>query len=507
LQVPLLAVRRWKGKIEPVYAQYNAEKLKLAELLINTYRNNVGRNKKALLEKLSEIEGLPHSYKLIRGLSSLLLRRCKFETAHGLPLNPKEARRLVFERANPPPTTKTERDRIIQEVASYLGISPETLEENLWADSENELIQTEFNPPAPLALLKEYNLELTRTLLYRSSRLMLFGLSDWKRTLWLIKKTGLMYSAEYTMNGPTLTVEGPFSVSRSPNAYGELFIELFNNLLSLSGWQLNAEISSTNRTTHFCFELNSAKALQLGFARPVENLRPSFDSEVEKRFFYAFNSLHTSWKIAREEEPLIVGGSILLPDFTFEQKGAKVFLEIVGYWTKEYIERKFQKLSKVSGVNMIVAANMGLACSKISEVPNVIFYEKEVPLKPVLDALSKYRVGEPDVSSIDLTKQELGAVVDLEELAKKLGSRSKEVSRKLVEQGYTLLGSKAVLKGVLDKIAEDLSNHPAVSYELAKQACAKYGVNVAETLKALGYKVKWSGLDASTIVIEPPTKT
>lgn len=506
LQAPLLAVRRWKGKIEPVYAEYAGEKLRLAELLIKTYKENIGGKKGELVEKLSEIEGSPYSYKLIRGLSSLLLRRCKFETKHGLALDPREARRLVFERANPPPTSDTERDRIIQEVASSLSIDPDALEENLWADSETELIQTEFNPPSPVALLKEYNLELTRTLLYRCNRLLLFGLSDWKRTLWFIKKVGLMYSAEYTANGPTLTVEGPFSVSKSSNAYGELFIELFNDLLGLKAWTLNAEIPSTNRSTQFYFELSSAKMAQLGLAEPVDRLRPSFDSEVEKRFFYAFNSLRSDWRIAREEEPLVAGDSIFLPDFTFERKGVKVFLEIVGYWTKEYIERKFNKLNRVSGVNMIVVANTKLACSKISEVPGVIFYEKDVPLKPILDALSKYLVGKPESSYVDLSKHELGATVDFDELAARFGSRS-EVSRELAERGYTMLGSKAVLKTVLEEIAAELSKHSSVTYESAKQVCSKYGVNVSETLKVLGYKIRWSGLDASAIIIEPPAKT
>lgn len=50
-------------------------------------------------------------------------------------------------------------------------------------------------------------------------------------------------------------------------------------------------------------------------------------------------------------------------------------MEIVGFWTKEHIERKFAKLASLSsGTEIVVALNENLRCSesKLSEIKAVM---------------------------------------------------------------------------------------------------------------------------------------
>ena len=49
-----------------------------------------------------------------------------------------------------------------------------------------------------------------------------------------------------------------------------------------------------------------------------------------------------------QHNPLIADGKAMIPDFLFERFGRKVYFEIVGFWTKEYLERKSAKI-KVLG--------------------------------------------------------------------------------------------------------------------------------------------------------------
>jgi predicted nuclease of restriction endonuclease-like RecB superfamily len=56
----------------------------------------------------------------------------------------------------------------------------------------------------------------------------------------------------------------------------------------------------------------------------------------------------------REPEPFVVGRHVMTPDFSFEKDGMKAYLEVVGFWTKDYLAKKVQKLKEVHANNMIV---------------------------------------------------------------------------------------------------------------------------------------------------------
>ena len=63
---------------------------------------------------------------------------------------------------------------------------------------------------------------------------------------------------------------------------------------------------------------------------------------------------------------------------------------VVGFWTPEYLGRKIAKLNSIAGIDMIIAADESLACSKLERLKGralVIYYKKEVPMKPIIEHL------------------------------------------------------------------------------------------------------------------------
>jgi hypothetical protein len=63
------------------------------------------------------------------------------------------------------------------------------------------------------------------------------------------------------------------------------------------------------------------------------------------------------WRLEREPEPIIVGATILVPDFALRRDGMRVYLEIAGYWRPEYRERKLRKLAALgAAVPLLLAA-------------------------------------------------------------------------------------------------------------------------------------------------------
>ncbi|MEM3655452.1 MAG: DUF790 family protein [Thermoprotei archaeon] len=499
LQAELLRLRRRDGRIHPLYL--DAERHGgLCTTLIQVFDTHVGAKKAWLESKLEELENSSADFKLVRGLSSLLLRRCEFRVKPNLAVEPKVARRVVFETASIPPLSSEERAEVLARAANKLGVTPEQLEEALWADRDSELVLESFVRPNPEALIAEYNLELTRTLVARSSRLRVHSSSDWKGVFQAIKRCGLMYHIVRGNGRFDITVEGAYYTHNS-NTYADRLIAFLDCLLNLRDWKLTVDVPTRSAKYTQIFEIDSSTASKLGFGYIGSgSVTPSFDSEVERRFYYAFRALNTGWEIMRESEPLAAGDEVFIPDFTLIRDGVKVYVEIVGFWTKEYLERKAKKLSALRGVDLVVFANRVHTTTRIGGIPGVVFYEGDVPLKPVLDVLN---AKQPNVAQGAPSMDDLGEVVDLGELKKRLGAAYVEGVNKLVGQGYVRLGSKLVKRPLFEEVAASIREAGRITYTEAERICSAHALSAQEVLEALGYRVKWLGLDATKVVVEP----
>lgn len=504
LPLELLRVRRHGGRVRPLYLDVERHG-GLCRTLIDVFEAHVGLKKGWLESKLEELENASGDFKLVRGLSTLLFRRCSFRVRRDLAVDPKTARRVVFEHASIPPITAEERAEVIRAAASRLGVSPEALEEALWADSDSELVLESFLRPDPAALVAEYNLECARTLVARASRLRVYSGPEWRRVFMLAKRFWLMYLAARDEEGFGLVVEG-VGETRGSNLYAERLVSFFDGLLNLRDWRLVAEVPARSGGRRHVFELDSQEALRLGFGRVVVPAAPSFDSEVERRFYYAFRSLNTGWTIERESEPLLAGGEVFIPDFTLKKDGRKVFVEIVGFWTKDYLERKARKLALLRGVDLIVLADKSHSSSKLSEIPGVIFFEGDVPLKPILEFL-KRKEGEARPSVVVGGSGGFGDMVDLDELKRRLGGGFEQEYARLLGEGYVAVGPKLVSRRLFEEVSAKIKALGEPTYEAADRVCSQLGLPTQPVLEALGYRVRWLGLDPSKVVVEKASRT
>ncbi|RLG57133.1 MAG: hypothetical protein DRN88_03080, partial [Candidatus Hydrothermarchaeota archaeon] len=163
----LLRVTIRKGKIHPKFARITQENIEIANELIEIFKSSIGKKKEELSFKIDEIENSCRDVKFIRGLETLLLRKCEFAIKSRI--SPAYARELVFEEAgNKIPTTKEERRKILKKVADELGITIAELDNSLFADLEDEQILMKFSAITPELLLKLYNLSLAQTLLFKA---------------------------------------------------------------------------------------------------------------------------------------------------------------------------------------------------------------------------------------------------------------------------------------------------------------------------------------------------
>lgn len=173
---------------------------------------------------------------------------------------------------------------------------------------------------------------------------------------------------------------GPQEVSAAPAAYGERLARLSRILLgyrrgpehagrraALAGTGLRgvAQVYLHGRPLAFPLDDRLLKLLGVGAEETGAEAAigaPSYDSALEARFAGEFAALERAdaahgWRLEREPEPLLVGETILVPDFALMRGMRRVYLEIAGYWRPGYRERKARKLAALRGrVTLVVAA-------------------------------------------------------------------------------------------------------------------------------------------------------
>ena len=515
----LLRAKISRGTISPLYASLDFDTMALAERISGIFRDATGKRRGELMDKLREVENGGNDFKLVRGLSTLLERRCTFEPEGAF--NPKEARMAVFEEASRSRTSSLEeRNGVIQTVSTKLGISPEAMERTLFSDLEDEVILREFMPLDAERLLKQYNLSVTQTLLFKSLRVEFTASGNWKNIFRDVKRFGLIYSVERGNDGFRVSLDGPLSLFKMTERYGTSIAKILPQIVASDSWSIRAEILARSRGRVYTFEADGRelKSIILSATDPSfgGGRQDQYDSTVEERFARSFLSYGSGWVLKREPEPLVAGTHVLIPDFSFEKNGAKVYLEVVGFWTSDYLERKISKLKQVAGIDMIVAANQSLACSKLERLKSsalVIYYEKEVPLKPIIEHLKerdrlivKEEVKNFKTEEVSLT----GDIVSLDEIAKKRGVTPESVRAALKDfktYGYARVGDFFLSRTKLEEIDEKLKGvHMLTGALQVIEACGVKGEG-QKVLDALGYTSVWEGMEMDQVRISKSTPT
>ena len=503
----LLSVRKRKGDIWPRYVALSDDNLEVANSLIRVYKSHLGEKKSVVKEVMDEIEQKGYDYRFTRGLSFILDRRSRFNCDDQI--NAIDLRRKIYQTTSKLglPTTSEQRMRIIETVASELKIAPETIEKFAYADLESELILEEFEPLSPLELLQEYNLSLTQTLLFDSTEITFTLSSSWQKIFYAVKKLGLIYDAFQDGNF-WIKVDGPASLFKLTRRYGTSIAKLIPVIIANPEWSLEAKIlwKYTNEMCNFKIESSKHQA----WLRKPKALNTSFDSTVEEDFAARFQALATGWLLRREPEPVLAGQRIIIPDFSLEKRGIKVYVEIVGFWTIEYLLRKIEKLKQVD-VDMLVLVNESLACEKLVELEkhtrlNIIHYRGKIPLAPIIRHLEqrfKKVEGEQIRFVKDLPVVFMEPIVNYEEFASRIGVSVEAVKVALTDkapQGYTVMANELVRKDILEQIRQKIEERTDQKGQLwlpeaIKTVEAEGAKDAAGILKTLGYRVLWHGIN------------
>jgi predicted nuclease of restriction endonuclease-like RecB superfamily len=481
LPAELLATRKRKGNIMPRYL----EDTRLPHELIQIFTQYQGKKYKELLAKLEELEE-GDNFKLVRGLSTLLERRCTFTSSSDL--SGKEIRSFLFQHGFV--KTIEDRKKILEEAAKQFHTSTTHVEEAFFSDMPEEQLLSTVNPVSAEELMQQYNLSLTQTLLFDALELMFTAEENYQQIFRHIKYLGLMYE----INGG-VHVTGPASLFKKNRKYGTSLAKLLPSIVRAKTWEINAQIETCigGEPRLFTFSLTSKDNVPL----PVtSDLVTHFDSDVEHQFYQDFSSLNLGWEIKREPTIVKTGTSVIIPDFGFYKDDMVHFLEIVGFWTPEYLKKKISKL-RVAEAPITIVVNENLNCKKDDFLSDVLFYTTKISIMPIVNILKD--IEEKQIQKELQTLQNITVsqeIISIQTLAEQLHVHPKTLTRVTVS-GHILIGDYIVSEHFLNQIKKEI--RPYQDYETVEEILKKHSLTTL-ALDAMGYKVIWVGLHPTKVV-------
>ena len=492
----LLRVSRAGGGFHPQFAERSHRPL--AARVIGRFQGHVGEQREVLEAALADLERDADHFKLVRGFAALLERDTIFETR--APLDPAVARKAAFEAADAVGVvTEDERAMALVRAGESLGVSADDVAQSLYADLEERQVLTDVDPRwDPDGLLAQYNLSLAQTALFDATEVRVRS-SDPKALVSAVKRLRLMYEIEKTPAGREVVVTGPTRLFRATRRYGTRFARLLRTVAKAEEWHLEATID--DRGTERPLVLSHEDPVSVPDAEAVADV--SFDSGVEADFAGRFRTLDLEWDLIREPEPLATGTRVMIPDFAFEYEHAdfRVYFEIMGFWTPEYVTKKLTQLEGLEEVDMVVAVDESLGVGEqISALDHrAIPYTGSVRLKDVANVLHEYErelVAESAATLPDELRPE-GDVVTLSELAVCHGVSEDALAGKDFPE-HERVGRTLIRPSTLESLADDLEAGMALSE--AEAVLETAGVSDSSALlAALGYRVEWEGLSGGTL--------
>ena len=596
------------NQIRPIFYDYEKNnELSLPSKIIKMFEEMAKKklSKANVDENLSKIEAKNTDYKLVRGICQLLEQRCVYESPsktfsdsrNNNTINATYLRRKIFEESSRIgyPVTENERKRILQKVALKNNLTIDELELAMWNDLDKNKYLKNFDSLSPLQLVVWYNISTLQTLLLNCVKLefSVYGGFNWKKILRKIKQLGLMYflhqesnldsesdniskNEDMVLNGTKdkrviCTVDGPLSILRLTDRYGLAMAKLIPLIIFTEIWSIDAVIlrkSISGIKKSYRFQLSyKDKDLPLFDASRIHlesepNSEPSsfnkysednFDSNVEKKFMDKFLKFSTGWKLTREPDPLILfDGKAFIADFAFEKYGIKVYLEIVGFWTNEYLKRKLEKIKDLLTMNsasslstdLLIAANMDnyisengnkimvdSIFSKLIARNHLIFYKKDqIPFGPIIKYLrdidTKF-INDISINSHDMITKEIetkireneNKVIFLKEISDKhnipvesvlkiirnlqlINDNSPKVRTNILKEFLLVdnyIISKDKIKVLLPELDKIKKLGDAIRF-LAENNIPEECITLL--IPKMGFEIIWNGIDSNNAIIQ-----
>ncbi|MBN2269103.1 MAG: DUF790 family protein, partial [Sedimentisphaerales bacterium] len=274
------------------------------------------------------------------------------------------------------------------QLADKLGAPWDQIEQALYADVMAYQRLEKFDGcPGAAALLSRYNVAQLQACLYRAESMTVTATDDLKTIVRYAKLARLLH--EITRLGPSkyrIDFSGPVTVLRETRRYGVNFARFIPALLACKGWKMTASLKTPwSQTARLV--LSDKDGFTSHLPAPDE-----FDSALEEAFAGKFGAERDDWQLIREGEILYDRQMTFVPDFTFRHKdGTEIFLEIVGFWTPEYLAQKRKTLQQFAHHKILIALPEKSLRKGSALTKNILTYKTALKVAPLMEFLERIR--------------------------------------------------------------------------------------------------------------------
>ena len=293
---------------------------------------------------------------------------------------PRRARALVFAEAG---RTEGSPATVLSTVAATLGVSAEELQDSLFADLPGERLIAPLQTLSPGELALRTNLALVQALLSRATSVRIEAEGNSRVLVRHAKLRGLICTVAKRSGAgdAVLDLSGPFALFHHTRLYGRALGELVPLLPWCRRFHLRGE----------CALEGQRLTLEL---RPGDPIFPAneprrYDSRLEEHFAREFRRLAPEWDVVREPEPVTVGSTMIFPDFALQHRSdtaRRWLLEIVGFWTPDYVAKKLALYRRARLTNLILCIDENRNCAEADLPPGalVVQFRRRVNAAAVL---------------------------------------------------------------------------------------------------------------------------
>lgn len=371
--------------------------------LLDEYARFEGRKRSELSARLQEPLPVVAPKAKLRVAARVLDSVTKDRTVSALP--PPEARWRLFRAAT---GADSSRESLLARVAEEANVSPVELEAALFADLRGERCV----PPlpeslSPAALALQSNLLLVSSVLRRAASVRIVAHGNTRALVGHARLLGLICNVETYRSasegskristkdvqsdarspepeaGAELEISGPLALFHHTEVYGRALASLVPRAAWCHRFELTAKcaLGAGQHLSTFVLRSGDPIAVAKELAR--------HDSRVEQRFDKDFRRLALDWDVIREPRPIDAGGALAFPDFELVHRHdpeRRWLLEIVGFWTAEYLAEKLRRLNAAGFRRLLLCVDERRQCHEreLPEHAQIVRYRTKIDPRDVL---------------------------------------------------------------------------------------------------------------------------
>lgn len=387
----------------------------VADAMLGAFSAHVGRTRDELDEALDDVEtrlaGSPSARRTAAGLRKLLDDEAEWATGEGA-LDPPTIRRAVFVAAAAARKSlgdehDFDREALLARVASELGSDPELVERALYSDLRSaHRLQAAPALTAPM-LVERWEAGQAQAVLLRAVRVTVWiscaSAAAYRAVFHRLKFLRLLHevhrvgddeawpdaAAKSRKGGHRIVIDGPFSLFESVTKYGLQLAMLVPALRACDAFHLEAEVRWGATRAPLTFRLD-------GGARGRDGETLARPEEIDQ-LLASFQAVASDWTAQPSPDVLDLPGiGLCVPDVLFVHRdGTRVFLEVLGFWSREAVFRRIELVERGLPHKILFAVSKRLRVREdlLEEgLPGALYVYKGTPsARTILERLEAMR--------------------------------------------------------------------------------------------------------------------